>query len=313
MQHTLTEHALTARTGILDAMGNAQARRHEGPHYDDIVTAGTSSASTSPSEILFGELLSRPRSAEKQRPLHQATSSAIARLPVAKELADFVFDASRRSTRRSSCEMADGPLPRATSATLVFIGGTGTGKSHLAIGIARACIRAGFKRPVLQRRRPGQPARGRGPRRTAEPAASPTLLARVDFVHPRRARLPAFCPVRWAAPVPPRQPALRANLRDRHHQPRLRRMARRLRRRQDDHRAARPPHPSLRHRRDRQRELAVQEPVSKLKQSTRATRARPGCATPNGSDLSGAHHRATSHAQEGSLLHADTGSRFNAD
>ena len=41
--------------------------------------------------------------------------------------------------------------------------------------------------------------------------------------------------------------------RHRHHQSRLRRMAERLRRRQDDHRAARPPHPSLRHRRDRQR------------------------------------------------------------
>src|SRR5690606_7121512 len=38
-----------------------------------------------------------------------------------------------------------------------------------------------------------------------------------------------------------------------------------VRRRQDDHRAPRPPHPSLRHRRDRQRELAVQEPHRRLK------------------------------------------------
>jgi hypothetical protein len=43
-------------------------------------------------------------------------------------------------------------------------------------------------------------------------------------------------------------------------QSRLRRMAVRLRRRQDDHRAPRPAHPSLRDRRDRQRELALQEP-----------------------------------------------------
>jgi hypothetical protein len=46
----------------------------------------------------------------------------------------------------------------------------------------------------------------------------------------------------------------------RDHEPRLRRMAHRLRRRQDDHRAARPAHPTLRHRRDWQRELALQEP-----------------------------------------------------
>ena len=51
------------------------------------------------------------------------------------------------------------------------------------------------------------------------------------------------------------------------HKPRLRRMAVRLRRRQDDHHPARPAHPSLRDRRDRQRELALQEPV--------LTRCRP--------------------------------------
>src|ERR1700685_3159929 len=37
-------------------------------------------------------------------------------------------------------------------------------------------------------------------------------------------------------------------------------MAQRVRRRQDDDRAARPPDPPLRHRRDRQRQLALQKP-----------------------------------------------------
>ena len=44
------------------------------------------------------------------------------------------------------------------------------------------------------------------------------------------------------------------------------------RRRQDDHRLARPPHPSLRHRRDRQRKLALQEP-------RRAAPHQPGFVT----------------------------------
>ena len=54
---------------------------------------------------------------------------------------------------------------------------------------------------------------------------------------------------------------LQAHLDHRHHQPRFRRMALRLRRPQDDHSAARPPDPPLRDHRDRQRELALQEPL----------------------------------------------------
>ena len=53
---------------------------------------------------------------------------------------------------------------------------------------------------------------------------------------------------------------LREHLAADHHQSRLRRLAPDLRRRQDDHRHARPPHSSLRHRRDRQHQLAIQKP-----------------------------------------------------
>ncbi len=72
----------------------------------------------------------------------------------------------------------------------------------------------------------------------------------------------AICPSLRPAgsSVPSRQPAQRANVDRRHHQSRLRRMAERVRRSEDDDRASRPPHPSLRHRRDRQRKLALQEP-----------------------------------------------------
>jgi hypothetical protein len=42
-----------------------------------------------------------------------------------------------------------------------------------------------------------------------------------------------------------------------------------------------PPHPSLRHRRDRQRKLALQEPrLTSTRIRASPTRARPGCATP---------------------------------
>src|SRR6187402_2565058 len=53
-------------------------------------------------------------------------------------------------------------------------------------------------------------------------------------------------------------------------------MAQRVWRRQDDHRAARPPDPPLRHRRDRQRQLALQKPRRRSR-SPRSPRLRnPG-------------------------------------
>ena len=100
-------------------------------------------------------------------------------------------------------------------------------------------------------------------------------LTRMDFVVLDELGYLPFRAIGRPAAVPPDQPPLRADLGHRHHQPRLRRMADRLRRRQDDHGAARSPHPPLRHRRDRQRELALQEP--RLKRA--GDRARPGSAT----------------------------------
>ena len=99
-------------------------------------------------------------------------------------------------------------------------------------------------------------------------AARPTRLR-----HPRRARIPALRTGRRPAPLPPHEPALRENLHRHHHKPRLRRVAGRLRRPQDDHGPARPSHPPLRDRRNRQRELALQEPLL----IRRPEPPRPGC------------------------------------
>ncbi len=108
-------------------------------HYDDIVTQGRKRQR--PFEVLFGELLSAEIAEKSARSIRYQLG--IARLPVAKELAEFAFDESPVNQDLVQDMATGGFLAHQRNA--VFIGGTGTGKTHLAIGVARACIRAGFK------------------------------------------------------------------------------------------------------------------------------------------------------------------------
>jgi len=67
----------------------------------------------------------------------------IARLPLAKELAAFEF-ADTPINEGLVRDLASGAF-LAQQRNTVLIGGTGTGKSHLAVAIARSCIRAGAR------------------------------------------------------------------------------------------------------------------------------------------------------------------------
>ena len=180
----------------------------------------------------------------------------IAKLPLAKELDDFVFKGTPINAELVRDLAGGGFLEHQRN--VVLIGGTGTGKSHLAIGIARSCIRGGakaryFNAVDLVNKLETEAKLGRQGRIADR-------LTRVNLLVARRAWLSAVRAERRPAAVPPDQPPLRAHLDHRHDQPGLRRMGERVRRRQDDHRAARPAHAPLRHHRDRQRQLALQEP-----------------------------------------------------
>jgi len=72
-----------------------------------------------------------------------------------------------------------------------------TGKTHLAIAIARNCIRR-QTRPLLQHRRSRQSARDRSARRTAGRIAE--YLIRKDFVVPMNSAI-SLRPDRWSAAV----------------------------------------------------------------------------------------------------------------
>ena len=102
----------------------------------------------------------------------------IAKLPLAKDLDGFEFDGTPIN-EALVCDLSNGGF-LAEQRNAVLIGGTGTGKSHLAIAIARACIRGGargrFYNVVdLVNRLDGE-ARGGRQGRMAD------YLSRLDFV-----------------------------------------------------------------------------------------------------------------------------------
>ena len=72
-----------------------------------------------------------------------ATQLTIAKLPFAKEIHEFVF--TDTPINESLVRDLAGGGYLASQRNLVLVGGTGSGKTHLAVGIARACIRSGAR------------------------------------------------------------------------------------------------------------------------------------------------------------------------
>ncbi len=94
-----------------------------------------------PVQWIIGELLKAEIADKRARSIKYQMS--VARLPLAKELADFEFTDTPVNKPLVRALAAGGFL--ANQRTAVLIGGTGTGKSHLAVAIARACIRDGAR------------------------------------------------------------------------------------------------------------------------------------------------------------------------
>lgn len=92
-------------------------------------------------EVILGELLQAEIADKQMRSIRYQLG--IAKLPLAKELTEFSFDDTPVNPALID-ELASGAFLK-QQRNAVFIGGTGTGKSHLAIAITRTCIRAGAK------------------------------------------------------------------------------------------------------------------------------------------------------------------------
>jgi len=90
---------------------------------------------------VVGDLLTAEIAEKQARSIkYQMT---IAKLPLAKDIAEFDFDGTPINETLVR-DLAGGEF-LAHERNVVFIGGTGTGKTHLAIAIARACIRNGSR------------------------------------------------------------------------------------------------------------------------------------------------------------------------
>jgi DNA replication protein DnaC len=126
------------RTEIFDLMGALKLYGMRAA-YDEVMAAGIKRQHEPPR--IVGDLLKAEIAEKQARSIkYQMT---IAKLPLAKDIDDFTFDGTPINEALVR-ELTTGAF-LAEQRNAVLIGGTGTGKSHLAIAIARACIRRGFR------------------------------------------------------------------------------------------------------------------------------------------------------------------------
>src|SRR5215468_1203476 len=121
------------RTQIFDLMGELKLYGMKAA-FDEIMA--TAIKRQHEPQRIVGDLLTAEITEKQARSIkYQMT---IAKLPVAKDIDDFVFD-NTPVNETLVRDLASGGF-LAHQRNVVLVGGTGTGKSHLAIAIARACI-----------------------------------------------------------------------------------------------------------------------------------------------------------------------------
>ena len=126
------------RTQVLDLMGNLKLYGMRNA-YDEIMATGIKRQHEPPR--IVGELLSAEIAEKQARSIkYQMT---LAKLPLAKDINDFDFTGT--PINEALVRELTGGTFVADQRNVVLVGGTGTGKSHLAIAIARALIRNGSR------------------------------------------------------------------------------------------------------------------------------------------------------------------------
>jgi len=126
------------RTQVLDLMGTLKLYGMRGA-YDEVMATGIKRQHEPPK--IVGDLLTAEIAEKQARSIkYQLT---VAKLPLAKDIEEFDFDGTPVNEPLIRY-LASGTF-LADQRNAVLIGGTGSGKSHLAIAIARALIRNGSR------------------------------------------------------------------------------------------------------------------------------------------------------------------------
>ena len=107
--------------------------------YDEVMSDGIKRQRTV--QQILGDLLAAERAEKQARSIRYQLGAA--RLPLARTLAEFDFAASPVNEGLVR-DLHDGAF-LATQRNAVFVGGTGSGKTHLAIAITANCVRRGAR------------------------------------------------------------------------------------------------------------------------------------------------------------------------
>ncbi len=126
------------RSEVLAAMGELKLYGMKAA-YDEIIA--TAVKRQHEPQRFVGDLLTAEIAEKQVRSIKYQI--AIAKLPLAKDIGDIVFTDTPINETLAR-DLAGGNF-LAHPRNVVFVGGTGTGTTHLAIAIARACIRAGAR------------------------------------------------------------------------------------------------------------------------------------------------------------------------
>ena len=124
------------RSDGIDAMGKLKLYGMRAAH-DEVLTTAVKRRHE-PRQIIGDLLTAEVREKQARSVKYQMT---IAKLPLARELEEFDFEATEINETLIR-DLASGDFLD-HQRNLVLVGGTGTGKTHLAASIARASIRAG--------------------------------------------------------------------------------------------------------------------------------------------------------------------------